>query len=65
MGFTLLSFLPVINNEIKKLRASIEENNEQTALQNKRMYNLTWAIAFLTLVMLGAVIIQIYLTISP
>ena len=57
------SFLVVINHSIKILQAALEENNKQTQLQNKRMLQLTWAIAFFTVIMIGMGGFQIYLTI--
>ena len=55
----------LISNSVNKLRASIEEFNSQTAIQNKRMLQLTSIITILTLVMLFAVGAQVYIILQP
>ncbi len=55
----------IIEGAVKKLHDSIKEFNVQAAEQNKRMINLTIVISVLTLVMLIAVGVQIYISITP
>jgi hypothetical protein len=47
------------------LRTSIETFQAESSRQTATMIRLTWTIAGLTVVMLGAVLMQIYLTIWP
>ena len=53
----------IIRNSVDKLHDSIIEFNKQTSNQNKRMIQLTVVIAVLTLVMLLAVGLQLYIAI--
>jgi hypothetical protein len=52
-------------DETKALRSSIESFQIESSRQTATMIRLTWAIACLTVVMLLAVLAQIYLTIWP
>ncbi len=53
----------LIKTEIERFRSSIEKFNSQTAIQNMRMLRLTYAITFLTFVMLIAVGAQLYISV--
>lgn len=55
----------LIANSVNKLRTSIEQFNAQTVIQNKRMYRLTLAVTILTVVLIFAVIAQIYMKPRP
>ena len=50
---------------VEALQASIEKFQTESSRQTATMIRLTWAIAGLTVVMLVAVLAQIYLTIWP
>ena len=54
----------LVKRSILKLEQTLSEFNSEASKQTKKMINLTWLIALLTVVMVIGLIVQIYLSLK-